>query len=180
MSTGEKRSWKERLLEELRKLSITVIYIWVLLSLFVLHRAVILADYHIKYSIKFGFALVNALILAKFVLIAEAVHAGERAASKPLWYSILFKSAVFSVILMACHILEEVLVQMWHGNSLAQCLSEISGATLNEIFSLGIIMFVVLIPFFATKEIIRALGEDEFNSLIFSRRTNTGTLPSKV
>jgi hypothetical protein len=176
----QKRTWKERLLEELKKLSITVVYIWLLLSLFALHRAVILAQHHIGDSVKFGFALINALILAKFVLIAEAFHAGERASSKPLWYSILFKSAVFSVILMACHIVEEVLVQMWHGKPITHSLSEISGATLKEICSLGVIMFVVLIPFFATKEMIRVSGKDKFKSLMLGSRINAGTLQPKA
>src|SRR5215472_1359263 len=39
-----KISWKKRIIDELRKLSITVIYIWVLLSVFTLHREVILAS----------------------------------------------------------------------------------------------------------------------------------------
>jgi hypothetical protein len=49
MTTGQpKRNWKERLLEELRNLSITVIYLWVLFSVFALHWAIILADFHIS------------------------------------------------------------------------------------------------------------------------------------
>jgi hypothetical protein len=176
----QKRSWKERLLEELRNLSFTVIYLWVLLSVFVLHRAMILADYHISQPEKFGFAFINALILAKFILIAEAFHAGERSHNKPLLTAILFKSALFSMILVVCHIVEELLVRMWHGKSIGQSLPEISGATLREIFSLGIIMFVVLIPFFATKEIIRVLGKDEFKALILSPRKNPSAVQSKA
>jgi hypothetical protein len=73
MTTGEpKRNWKERLLEELRNLSITVIYLWVLFSVFDLHRAIILADLHISAPARLGFALINALILAKFILLFSA------------------------------------------------------------------------------------------------------------
>jgi hypothetical protein len=176
-SDQSERSWKERLLEELKKLSITVIYLWALFGVLILHRAMVLANYHIDAPQKLGFALVNALIIAKFMLIAEAFHAGERAAHKPLWYSILFKSAVFSVILVVRHIVEEALVQMWHGKSTAEILS---GVSVREILSLGVIMFVILIPFFATRELIRVLGKDELKSLILSRRTNTATFQSKV
>jgi len=45
----------------LRNLAIAVIYIWVLLSVFGLYREIILANYRINYSAKFGFALINAL-----------------------------------------------------------------------------------------------------------------------
>src|SRR5215831_18288866 len=55
-----KPGWKKRALNELRKLSITVIYLWILLSVFTLHREIILASYHINYSAKFGFAFINA------------------------------------------------------------------------------------------------------------------------
>ena len=80
MVQEEKPGWKKRIVDELRKLSITVIYIWVLLSVFALFREIILANYRINYSAKFGFALINALILAKFMWLGEILHAGKRAA----------------------------------------------------------------------------------------------------
>jgi len=86
MMQEEKPSWKKRVLDELRNLSITVIYIWVLLSVFTLHREIILANYHINYSVKFGFALINAVILAKFMWLGEILHAGKKAAGKALLY----------------------------------------------------------------------------------------------
>ena len=82
MVKEEKAGWKKRIVDELRKLSITVIYIWVLLSVFALFREIILANYHINYPVKFGFALINALILAKFMWLGEILHAGKRAAGK--------------------------------------------------------------------------------------------------
>jgi hypothetical protein len=179
MSNQKKLSWKERILQELKKLSINVIYLWLLLSLFIFHREVILAQYHIHYSWKLGFAFVNALILAKFMLIADDLHAGDRFKNQPLAYSVLYRSAVFSLILMVCHILEEALVRVWHGMTLAQSVSEINGPTLKEIFSLGLIIFVVLIPFFATRELNQVLGEGELPSLLFGPRPKTPILPSK-
>jgi hypothetical protein len=41
---------------------------------------------------------------------------------------------------------------------------------LKGILVLGLIMFVVLIPFFAFKEIGRVIGEDKLHSLIFRRQ----------
>ena len=82
MVQEEKPSWKKRTVDELRKLAIAVIYIWVLLSVFGLYREIILANYHINYSAKFGFALINAVILAKFMWFGEILHAGKRAVGK--------------------------------------------------------------------------------------------------
>ena len=44
MMHAGKAGWKKRAFDELRKLSITVIYIWVLLSVFALHREIILSS----------------------------------------------------------------------------------------------------------------------------------------
>jgi ABC-type transport system involved in Fe-S cluster assembly fused permease/ATPase subunit len=82
MMHEEKPGWKKRALNELRKLSITVIYLWILLSVFTLHREIILASYHINYSAKFGFAFINAVILAKFMWLGEILHVEKKAARK--------------------------------------------------------------------------------------------------
>jgi hypothetical protein len=87
MMHEEKPGWKKRALDELRNLSITVMYIWVLLSVFTLHREIVLANYHINYSAKFGFAFINAVILAKFMWLGEVLHAEKKAVGKALLYS---------------------------------------------------------------------------------------------
>ena len=165
----EKPGWKKRALDELLKLSITVIYLWVLLSVFTLHREIILAKYHINYSAKFGFALINAVILAKFMWLGEILHAGKKAAGKALLYSMLWNSALFAVILMVCHLLEEALVRVWHGQSFAASFSETVADP--SIFATMLLMFVVLIPFFFAKGLIEILGKDEIKRLLLKART---------
>jgi hypothetical protein len=170
MMHEEISGWKKRVLDELRKLSITVMYIWVLLSVFTLHREIILANYHINYSAKFGFAFINAMILAKFMWLGEILHAGKKAAGKALLYSMLWNSALFSVILMVCHLLEEALVKVWHGQSFAASFSE-TVADPRDIFANMLLMFVVLIPFFFAKGLIEILGKDELKRLLLKART---------
>ena len=142
-----------------------MIYIWVLLSVFTLHREIILANYHINYSQKFGFAFVNAVILAKFMWLGEILHAGKKAAGKALLYSTLWNAALFAVILTLCHLLEEALVKVWHGNSFAAGFSE-ALADPRDIFGTALLMFVVLVPFFLAKGLIEILGKDEIKRLL--------------
>ena len=170
MTHEEKPGWKKRSLDELRTLSITVMYIWVLLSVFTLHREIILANYHINYSAKFGFAFINAVILAKFMWLGEILHAEKKAAGKALLYSMLWNSALFTVILMVCHLLEEALVKVWHGQSFAASFSE-TVADPREIFAPMLLMFVVLIPFFFSKGLIEILGKDEIKRLLSKARS---------
>ena len=172
----EKPGWKKRALDELRKLSITVIYIWVLLSVSTLHREIILANYHINYSAKFGFAFINAVILAKFMWLGEILHAGKKAAGKALLYSTLWNSALFTVILMVCHLLEQALVELWHGQSFAASFSE-TVADPRDIFATTLLVFVVLIPFFFAKGLIEILGKDEIKRLLLKSRPTDSTLP---
>ena len=170
MMHGEKPGWKKRALDELRKLSITVGYLWVLLSVFTLHREIILANYHINYSARFGFAFINAVILAKFMWLGEILHAGKKAAAKALLYSMLWNSALFTIILMVCHLLEEALIKVWHGQSFAASFSE-TVADPRGIFATMLLMFVVLIPFFFAKGLIEILGKDEIKRLLLKART---------
>jgi hypothetical protein len=170
MMHEEKPGLKKRALDELRKLSVTVLYIWVLLGVFTLHREIILANYHINYSAKFGFAFINAVILAKFMWLGEILHAGKKAVGKALLYSMLWNSALFAVILTVCHLLEEALVKVWHGQSFAASFSE-AAADPRDIFATMLLMFVVLIPFFFAKGLLEILGKDEIKRLLLKART---------
>ncbi len=59
--------------DETRKLCGIFIYLWVLLSLFSLHKALVLNEESLIYHQ--GFALINALALAKVVLVGtEQLH----------------------------------------------------------------------------------------------------------
>ena len=175
MVREEKPGWKQRIVHELRKLAISVIYIWVLLSVFALYREIILANYNINYSAKFGFALINALILAKFMWLGEILHAGKIAAGKALLYSTLWNSALFAVILMVCHLLEETSLKLWHGQTIAESFSE-TVAHPRDVFATAVVVLVVLIPFFFAKGLIEILGEDEIKRLLLRSRPKESTL----
>ena len=138
-------------IDETRKLFGIFVYLWVLLSLFSLHKALVLNDESLIYHQ--GFAIINAFALAKVVLVAEDFHIGDKLKNRPLIYPIMFKSAVFAVILMCFHIIEEMLIGLWHGKTLSQSIPNIGGGTLQGILMVGIIMFVVLMPFFAFWEL---------------------------
>ena len=77
MSNLEKHNWKARVAEEFGRFLAIAAYLFVLLAVLQLHRGMILMSYGISYSYSQGmiFALVNALVLGKFMLIGEALHA---------------------------------------------------------------------------------------------------------
>jgi hypothetical protein len=162
-------------IDESKKLFGIFIYLWVLLSMFSLHKALVLNDESLIYHQ--GFALINALALAKVVLVAEFFHFGDTLKNRPLIYPIMFKSAVFAVILICFHIIEETLIGVLHGKTFSQSIPDIGGGSLQGILMVGIIMFVVLMPFFAFRELDRAIGKEQLRSLLFAGETKAGAAP---
>jgi hypothetical protein len=173
-----KAGLKERAAYQLREFLGMFVYIWVLFALSAIHRSIILAEEHIDYQAQ-GFALINALIMAKVMLIGEDLHLGSELRDKSLLYSILYKSLVFSVFLIGFHVLEEVLVGVFMGRTISQSIPAIGGGSLQGLFSHGAVMFVAMIPFFAFREIGRVIGRRELRSLLLNRGTRVYTLQSR-
>ena len=178
----DKRVVKEKAIVELKEFSVIVGYLWILFSLFTIHTWVVLRQHSLASELgyKAGVNLINALVLGKVIFIAEALRAGEHLRNRPLIYPILYKSAVFSIILICFHIVEEMLVAIFHGKSVAQSIPVMGGGGLEGILMVGVIMFVVLIPFFALREIGRVVGEEELKSLMFRRGTKAGSVQHRL
>jgi hypothetical protein len=166
---------KEKGVIEARRLFWIFAYLWVLLGLFALHKSIVLNEPRPFYHQ--GFAVINALLLAKIMFLAEAFHVADSLKHKPLIYPIVYKSAVFSLILIAFHLLEEVLTGMWHGKAFAESITALSGAR-EEMLVFAVIMFVVLMPFFALREIERDIGDDKLFEQFFVRRSRYFPLKS--
>ena len=159
-------------IDETKKLFGVFVYLWILLTLFSLHKAFIFNEDILTYQQ--GFALINAFALAKIVLVGQSLHVGDRLRNKPLIYPILFKAAIFAVILLCFHVIEETLIGVWHGKAAAESVPTIGDGTLQAILMAGIIMFVALIPFFAFMELERAIGPEELHALLFGHKTRAG------
>src|SRR5215469_3412353 len=172
-----KPSVKERAAYELKEFLGMFVYLWVLFALFGIHKSMILAEEHINYQAQ-GFAVINALIMAKAMLIGEDLHVGSWLKDKPVLYLSLYKSLVFSVFLIAFYILEEVVVGVFKGRTIAQSFPAIGGGSLQGLLSMGAIVFVALIPFFAFRELGRVIGQRELWSLLLKRGTRVYTLQS--
>ena len=156
----------------MRKFVAIAFYLWVLLSVLELHRFAVLREVH-RTSVsgyRFGLAAINALVLGKVILIAQDLHIGERFSEKHIVATALFKSAAFALLLVCFYVLEEVIVGVMHGKSVVESVPQIGGGGLEGKVIIGIIGFVVLIPFLLFTEIQRVLGKDELHSLICRQR----------
>jgi hypothetical protein len=168
ISVEQKRKARERAATELKKFVAIALYLWVFLSLFEIHRFVVLrqANATALSGYRLGFPAVNALVLGKVILIGQALHAGERLSDKRLIYSALYKSAVFALLLVCFNVVEEVIIGLIHGKSIAASIPQLGGGGLGGMILVGIMAFVVLLPFFLFTGLERILGKDSLHSLI--------------
>jgi hypothetical protein len=154
--------------EEGMRLFWIFLYLWVLLGLFSIHKSLVLNEPNLFWHQ--GFAIINAWLLAKVMVTAEIFHVADNLKHRPLIYPIMFKSAVFAVLLVSFYLLEEILVGLWHGKTIAESIQTVGGGTFKGILVVGFIMFIVLMPFFALREFGRVVGENELYELFFVRR----------
>ena len=164
-------TFQERAKDKIRNFTLMFVYLWVVFGMLAVHESIVLSQHQINYRFH-ALAIVNALVFAKVLLVAEDLHLGRRFNDKPLVYSILFKSLLFGVTLICFHVAEHVLIGMWDGRPIAQSIAEVGVNKLAGIVSLGIIATVALVPFFILREISRVIGPDKFWSLFFHRRNS--------
>ena len=71
------RTLKRIAYQQLREYLVTAVYLWAVFGLLLMYKSVILAEQHIAF-VYHGFAVINALALAKVMLIAKDLHLGEQ------------------------------------------------------------------------------------------------------
>ena len=173
-SQGEpefKHSLYKRLLDSAKTFILMFFYLWLVFGLLALHESIILSQNKIDYQ-SHGLAVVNAFIFAKVMLVAEDLRLGRQFNDMPLVYPIILKSFLFAVALILFHIIEHVLVGMWHGRMVTETFSEIGADNFMGIAANSVIATFALVPFFVLSEISRVIGETRFWSLFFHHRSS--------
>ncbi|MGB9444240.1 MAG: hypothetical protein WBR26_04525, partial [Candidatus Acidiferrum sp.] len=164
-----KRPLKQRACDEAREGLLIALYLFIVFSLFVIYKWVILAQNHIDFALH-GFALFNALSLAKVMLVAQDIPLADRFRDAPLIYPALLKSFVFTIVLACFKITEEGAMGILHGKSFRESAVLVAGASGKEELVLASLFFVMLIPFFAFTELRRVFGADRLMGAFFRSR----------
>ena len=117
-------------------------------------------------SLNYTFAIINALVIAKVILIGEMVNIGKHAEARPLYQSVLLKAVLFSLLVLAFHFLEEFIKRLIHGEPYGTVIRNIRP---DELIGRSILVFCTFLPLFAFIELRRVLGEEEFYALFLKR-----------
>lgn len=169
MTNARLTQLKDRGIDEFRRFLLMFVYLWVVFGLFVLNESLVLSERHIIFTSQ-GFAVINAAIMAKVMLIAEKLKLGRRFDHLPLIYSVAHKAAVFSLVFMAFHAAEHLVAGLIGGHSVAESLPHIGGGTWRGRLTVWAIMAISLLPFFALHEIGQLIGEGRMWSIMFRAR----------
>lgn len=115
-------------------------------------------------SLNYIFAIINALVVAKVILLGRMMHLGRGFEARPLYLTVLAKSFFFCLLVLAFHFLEEFIKRLIH--------HEPSGTVIRNmnpdlLIGRTILVFCTFIPLFAFLELRRILGGQQFHTLFF-------------
>jgi hypothetical protein len=161
ISISEERKQKAK--HELQEMLLLFGYLAFFFCSLAFYDLLLLKQYHVKYW-AFGFAIINALVITKVIMIGEYAKIGRRHEHRPLLVSILWKSAIFGLLVYGFHILEEMFKRMIHGAELVNASREVR---FDNLLGRCLVIFCAFIPLFAFREFRRVMGEEEFNRLVF-------------
>ena len=170
MSSPDKKKgdWKKRIFHEVTEYWLNVIYLTLVFAAFTQYRRFLLAAHDITYT-NYWVAVIEALILAKVIMIGDVVRLGRGLEQKPLIYPTLYKTVVFTLFCGVFTALEYAVKGLWTGTGFMGGIAEFFGKG-HELLANSLVVFVAMIPFFGVKELGRVLGEEKIRALFFRRR----------
>jgi hypothetical protein len=172
----KKRSFKQRVRHELKEAAILTGYLAFFFCALAAYSMLLLGKFQVSYFI-YGTALFNALVIAKVILIGEALHAGTKYERKALLYSALWKAFVFGWLVFGFRLLEEMIRNVIHGESAARAFREIR---LDELLTRTIIIICTFIPLFLFRELKRVMGDETFWTLVLHPPVSKSQDPERL
>lgn len=161
------RAWA---IDEVKRLFVIFIYLWAMFALFTLYEMVILRQREIAFVPKAGFAAINAIALAKVMLVAEDLDILRSIKKYPLIYPIIADSIFMTVLFLCFNVLEHLVVGFFEHKTVAASLPALGGGGLVGLLCLAIIMFWAILPFIAVRYISRDLGPGRLKAMLFGTK----------
>jgi hypothetical protein len=160
---------RSRMLSELKRLFQIFLYMLVCVGAVLYFRMSIPSKENVGLW-HFGYAIVKALLLAKFILLGHMLHIGERERGRPLFYSSLYQALALALLLIVLIGLEEGAVAVVHGQSIRESIDQVLGSYLHLVIVQGLLLFLLLLPYVAFLQLSDALGPGKLKQLFFSAR----------
>lgn len=168
MDSEKKAHLKEKAAEEFRLFLLIAAYLAAFFGAFVTYRRLLSREFGIS-SFHYGFALIEAMIIAKVILIGKAMGLGRKGDRRALAYKVLRSSLAYGALVAVFAVLEHVVEGLVHGKTLAASFQAFLDTGVYEILGRALVLFVAFIPFFALWEIGELAGDVRLFDLFFKK-----------
>ena len=139
------------------------------LGSFTVYRRLVIAETGTAY-LHYGIAVIEALVIAKVILIGGMFGFTRRFDNKPLIVPVLYKSILFAILVLLFGVVEHLVEGWFHKQGLVGGLREIASLGDYELGARVLMLFVAFVPFFAFGEIGRVLGPQKLAAMFFGKR----------
>jgi hypothetical protein len=166
----EKKTLKQRLLQGLSEDIVNIIYLTVFFGVFTAARRLTLAHYGIEVDDYF-IALIKALVIAKVIKFGAFLKFSGRYENEPLIVSVLFKVALFILLVVLFDATEALIKGIINTQSLTVAFDDLVHHHFSKFWLGGLLMVALsLIPFFMLKEMSRVMGNAKFRDMLLKKR----------
>lgn len=161
---------KERMVTELKRFGAYTLILAFFFSAFTLYRHLILEEYALDFT-SYGFNLVKSMILAKIILLGEALNLGQRFSGPPLIIPTLYKTVIFSMFVVVFGVVEHFAVGFLEGKSWETLYQALADKRMVQILAALIPMSFFFFLFFAFLELQNTMPEKKLLNLFFKKTT---------
>lgn len=160
------RRWRNVLVHETFEYLFNFAFLAVFLVAFAWYRRLLLASYHIQYTAYWA-PLIEAAILAKVIMVGDVLRIGRSIRNRPLAVTTIYRTFVFSALVVLFLVLEHVVEALFHQKTVADGFAEFANKGIDEMLAWYVLIIAAFLPFFAMKEIERAFGADKVRAMFF-------------
>jgi len=167
---SDKKTLKQKLLHEISEYLINVVYLAIFFGAFAVARRLTLAHYDI-YVADYFVGIIKALIIGKVIMIGAFMRISHVYENKPLIIPVFYKTILFVICVIIFDIIEVLIKETIKLQSLADAYQFLMVEHFSKLWLGGVIMiFVSFIPFFASKELSRVIGQQKFRDMLLKHR----------
>ena len=172
------KGWKSLIIYEMKEYFFNFVFLAFYFVSFASYRRLILAGSP-EEILGWWAPLIEAAVLAKVVMIGDALHLGRRLNHHYLLISAFYRTFVFGLFAGCCKILETYVAGNFHHESWTTSLHHLTSQGWPEILGSSLIVVVAFLPFFTYKELESVIGAGRLRGILFGAKVPEGDLVAK-
>lgn len=165
---ASKPTLKQRAIEELHTFKLVAGYLFVCFAVLMFYEST-LPGGTAAGAFSLGAAAIKAAILAKFLLLGQALGVGEKARVARWGPAVLAKSVQLWILVLALSVAEEMLVARFHGIPFGTTLANYESRSVAHMLAKSLVVLLILLPLIATREFSRTLGPGTLRGILSGR-----------